>query len=101
MNSQAALRQRSGANDTDALRRKKRQGSETRNMVGRLQVRYDTDKLQELEAVAGRHLPTLIRQYGDLLTELLPVAEQHGLDPVELIRQTATSLLSTTERLSA
>lgn len=101
MNSHTALRHRSAADDAEAMRRKKRQGSETRNMVGRLQVRYDTDKLQELEAVAGRHLPTLIRQYGDLLTELLPVAEQHGLDPVELIRQTATSLLDSAERLSA
>lgn len=101
MNSQPALRHRSGTDDADTLRRKKRQGSETRNMVGRLQVRYDTDKLQELEAVAGRHLPTLIREYGDLLTELLPVAREHGLDPVELIRQTATSLLGATEPLSA
>lgn len=101
MSSQPALRHHSGAHDAEALRRKKRQGSETRKKVDRLQVRYDTDKLEALEAVAGRKLPDLIRQYGDLLTKLLPVAEQQGLDPVELIRQTATSLLGTPELLSA
>jgi hypothetical protein len=79
--------------DTEAARRKKRQGSENRTMNGRLQVRYDPNKLQELEAVAGGKLPSLIRQYGDLLTQLLPVADERGVDPVELIRETASSLL--------
>jgi hypothetical protein len=85
----------------EALRRKKRQGSETRNMGARLQLRYDPDKLQELEAAAGSDLNNLIRQCGDLLTELLPIAEQRGLDPVDLIRRTAFQLLEGRAQLSA
>lgn len=87
--------------EVEALRRKKRQGSETRNMGARLQLRYDPDKLQELEAAAGSDLNNLIRQCGDLLTELLPIAEQRGLDPVDLIRRTAFQLLEGREQLSA
>lgn len=87
--------------DADALRRKKRQGSETRSMCGRLQVRYDPSKLQQLEAAAGSELHNLIRQCGDLLTELLPIAEQRGLDPVELIRKTASQLLEEPHFVSA
>ncbi|ACA57577.1 hypothetical protein OSH39_12740 [Mycobacterium ulcerans] len=90
-----------GSAEQEALRRKRRQGSENRNMAGRLQVRFDTTKLRELEAAAGTKLPALIRQCGDLLTELVPVAEQQGIDPVELIRRTAASLLDRTELLSA
>nr|VTP04714.1 hypothetical protein BIN_B_05667 [Mycobacterium riyadhense] len=82
-----------GVVEAEVLRRKKRQGTETRNMGGRLQVRYDRGKLRALEAVAGDKLPSLIRQYGDLLTQLLPVADERGVDPVDLIRETATSLL--------
>ena len=78
--------------DAETVRRKKRQGSENRYMCGRLQVRYDPNKLQKLEAVAGGKLPSLIRHYGDLLTELLPVADERGVDLVELMRETATSL---------
>lgn len=93
---------RTGArHEAEGLRRKKRQGSETRNMGARLQLRYDPDKLQELEAAAGSDLNNLIRQCGDLLTELLPIAEQRGLDPVDLIRRTAYQLLEGREQLSA
>jgi len=87
--------------DADTLRRKKRQGSETRSMGARLQLRYDPDKLQELEAAAGSDLNNLIRQCGDLLTELLPIAEQRGLNPVDLIRRTAYQLLEERTTLSA
>jgi hypothetical protein len=87
--------------ETDTLRRKKRQGSETRSMGARLQLRYDPDKLEELEAAAGSDLNNLIRQCGDLLTELLPIAEQRGLDPVDLIRRTAYQLLEGRTTLSA
>jgi hypothetical protein len=82
-----------GMLDAETVRRKKRQGSENRELSGRLQVRYDPSKLQALEAVAGKQLPSLIREYGDLLTQLLPVAGERGVDPVELIREAATSLL--------
>lgn len=82
--------------DDDAPRRKKRQGTETRKMSSRLQVRYDRDKLDALEAVAGKKLHSLIRDYGDLLTELLPVADERGVDPIDLIREAATSLLAAT-----
>lgn len=77
----------------EAARRKSRQGSETRDMTGVLRVRYDQDDLAALKEQAGNRLPTLIRQYGYLLTELLPVADAQGVDPVELIQQTATVLL--------
>ncbi|KEP38768.1 hypothetical protein MKSMC1_60580 [Mycobacterium kansasii] len=65
-------------------------------MCGRLQVRYHPEKLQALEAVAGDKLPSLIRQYGDLLTELLPVADKRGVDPVSLLRDAAASVLAAT-----
>ncbi len=87
--------------DAEASGRKKRQGSETRSMCRTLQIRYDPGKLEDLQAVAGRSLPTLLRLYGDFLTELLPVAQQRGLDPVELIRDAAISLLEAPELLSA
>jgi len=77
----------------DAARRKRRQGSENRDMEAQLRVRFHKDSLQTLNARAGKRLPELIRQYGDLLTELLPVADTMGVDPFELIRQTATALL--------
>ncbi|MEN4466858.1 hypothetical protein VXE65_32970 [Mycolicibacterium conceptionense] len=83
----------------EAARRKRRQGSETRDMEGVLRVRYDANDMQALKAQAGKRLPTLIRQYGDLLTELLPVADAQGIDPVELIRQTATTLLNNREAI--
>ena len=82
--------------EDEALRRKRRQGTETRKMSSRLQVRYDRDKLEALEAVAGKKLHSLIRDYGDLLTELLPVADERGVDPIELIREAATSVLAAT-----
>lgn len=82
--------------EDEALRRKKRQGTETRKMSSRLAVRYHRDKLAALEAVAGKKLHSLIRDYGDLLTELLPVADERGVDPIELIREAATSVLATT-----
>ena len=85
-----------GTRDAETARRKKRQGSETRRMSRRLRVRYNPTKLRQLEVAAGRSLPTLMRLYGDLLTELLPVTHQRGLDPVELIRNAATSLLDAT-----
>ena len=78
--------------DVEAQRRKRRQGSENRNMGGRLVVRYDQQKLQALEEVAGSQLPTLIRECGDLLTQLLPVAGERGVDPVELLRETARAV---------
>lgn len=79
--------------DNAAARRKRRQGSETRDMNAFLRVRYHEDQLETLSARAGKRLPNLIRQYADLLTELLPVADAKGVDPFELIRQTATALL--------
>ncbi|VBA61490.1 hypothetical protein [Mycobacterium attenuatum] len=82
-----------GTRDIEAGRRKKRQGSETRSMSRTLQVRYNPTKLRHLEAAAGPSLPSLIRLYGDFLTELLPVTEQQAPDPVELIREATTSLL--------
>lgn len=93
MGQAAGLMSGSATDEAAALRRKKRQGSENRNMNGRLQVRFDPQKLKALEAVAGGDLPSLIREYGDLLTELLPVADERGMNPVELIRETAASLL--------
>jgi hypothetical protein len=83
---------RIAAIDVEAQRRKRRQGSENRNMGGRLVVRYDQDKLQALEDVAGNQLPTLIRECGELLTQLLPVAGERGVDPVELLRQTVRAV---------
>jgi hypothetical protein len=83
---------RIAAIDVAAQRRKRRQGSENRNMGGRLVVRYDQDKLQALEDVAGNQLPTLIRECGELLTQLLPVAGERGVDPVELLRQTVRAV---------
>lgn len=73
-------------------RRKRRQGSENRNMGGRLVVRYDRDKLQALEEAAGNQLPTLIRECGELLTQLLPVAGERGVDPVDLLRETVRAV---------
>ncbi|MFN6549077.1 hypothetical protein ACP6C7_06295 [Mycolicibacterium septicum] len=81
----------------EAARRKRRQGSETRDMTGALRVRYDEKDLQALKDQAGKRLPTLIRQYGDLLTQLLPLADARGIDPVELIQQTAAVLLDDCE----
>lgn len=46
-----------------------------------------------MKARAGDRLPTLIRQYADLLSGLLPVADAKGVDPFELVRQTMTALL--------
>lgn len=74
-------------------RPKRRHGSENRDMNAFLRVRYHEKQLETLSARAGKRLPTLIRQYADLLTELLPVADAKGVDPFELIRQTATALL--------
>ena len=82
---------RVAAIDVETQRRKRRQGSENRNMGG-LVVRYDEDKLQALEDVAGSQLPTLIRECGELLTQLLPVARERGVDPVELLRQTVRAV---------
>jgi hypothetical protein len=79
--------------DEAEVRRKGRQGSETRDMNAFLRVRYHENQLQLLSARAGKRLPTLIRQYADFLAELLPVADAMGVDPFELIRQTAETLL--------
>lgn len=79
--------------DEAAARRKRRQGSETRKMNATLRVRYNEGALEALSACAGERLPMLIRQYGDFLTEMLPVADAIGVDPFELFRQTATALL--------
>lgn len=79
--------------DEAEARRKSRQGSETRDMNAFLRVRYHENQLQLLSARAGKRLPTLIRQYADFLAELLPVADAMGVDPFELIRQTAETLL--------
>lgn len=77
----------------DAVQRKSRQGSETRDMNAFLRVRYREDQLEILSERAGKRLPSLIRQYADLLTEILPVADAKGVDPFELVRQTMTALL--------
>ena len=79
--------------DEAEARRKSRQGSETRDMNAFLRVRYHEQQLQVLSARAGKRLPTLIRQYADLLADLLPVADARGVDPVELIRKAAETLL--------
>jgi hypothetical protein len=79
--------------DDTAARRKRRQGSETRKMNATLRVRYNEDALEVLSACGGDRLPELIRQYGDFLTEMLPVADAKGVDPLELFRQTANALL--------
>ena len=79
--------------DETAGRCKRRQGSETRKMNATLRVRYNEDALEALSACGGERLPMLIRQYGDFLTEMLPVADAIGVDPFELFRQTATALL--------
>lgn len=79
--------------DDAQARRKSRQGSETREMNAFLRVRCHETQLQTLSARAGKRLPSLIRQYADLLTELLPLADARGVDPFELIRQTAETLL--------
>jgi hypothetical protein len=34
----------------------------------------------------------LIRECGDLLTQLLPVAGERGVDPMDLLRQTARAV---------
>lgn len=73
--------------------RKSRHGSETRDMNAFLRVRYHQEQLDTLKARAGDRLPTLIRQYADLLSGLLPVADAKGVDPFELVRQTMTALL--------
>ncbi|OBB16988.1 hypothetical protein A5761_11035 [Mycolicibacterium setense] len=83
--------------DDEASRRKRRQGSDTRQMGATLKVRCHQDWLDTLSERSDGQLPTLIRQYGDLLTELLPVAKRQGVDPVELIRETATTLLNDRE----
>jgi hypothetical protein len=95
MGTEAGMADKSSAAvlDDAAARRKRRQGSETRDMNGLLRVRCHEDQLKVLSAQAGKRLPTLIRQYAELLTELLPVADANGIDPVELIRQTAATLL--------
>lgn len=79
--------------DDAQARRKSRQGSETREMNAFLRVRCHETQLKTLSARAGKRLPSLIRQYADLLTELLPLADARGVDPFELIRQTAETLL--------
>ena len=79
--------------DDAEARRKSRQGSETRDMNAFLRVRYHEQQLKVLSARAGKRLPMLIRQYADLLAELLPIADSMGVDPFELIRQTAETLL--------
>ncbi|GAB5901252.1 hypothetical protein OKHIL_70610 [Mycolicibacterium mageritense] len=79
--------------DDAAARRKRRQGSENREMNAYLRVRYHEDNLKRVSDCAGTRLPTLIRQYADLLAEVLPVADAKGVDLFELIRETATALL--------
>ena len=79
--------------DEAEARRKSRQGSETRDMNALLRVRCHEQQLKVLSARAGKRLPTLIRQYADLLAELLPVADAMGVDPIDLIRKTAETLL--------
>ncbi|MFL0286814.1 hypothetical protein ACJH6J_20260 [Mycobacterium sp. SMC-18] len=80
--------------DEASVRRKRRQGSETRKMNATLRVRYNEDALEALAARGGDRLPELIRQYGDYLTEMLPVADAMGVDPLELFRQTASALIA-------
>ncbi|KIU14238.1 MULTISPECIES: hypothetical protein [Mycolicibacterium] len=79
--------------DEASARRKRRQGSETRKLNATLQVRYNQDALEALSARGGNRLPELIRQYGDYLTEMLPVADAMGVDPLELLRKTASALI--------
>ena len=83
--------------DEAEARRKSRQGSETREMKAFLRVRYHENQLEILNARAGKRLPSLIRQYADLLIELLPLADAKGVDPADLIRQAAELLLHADE----
>lgn len=78
---------------SEAEQRKKRQGSNKREKDALLGVRYDRKKLQALQATAGGDLGTLVRQYGDLLTDLLPDAKARGLNPVDLIKEAAERIL--------
>lgn len=88
--------QASGTAELDAAekaRRKRRQGSENRDMGGTLKLRYNEQKLKELKEAAGSELPALVRQYGDLLMDLLPDVKARGLDPIDLIKATAEKIL--------
>ncbi|QSN49637.1 hypothetical protein [Mycobacteroides abscessus] len=79
--------------EDEAARRKRRQGSENREMSEVVKFRWYAAKKNELSGQAGPRIGDLMREYGDLLIELLPIADQRGVDPVELIRQTASQLL--------
>jgi len=79
--------------DAESLRRKRRQGSDNRRMRGHLSLRYDPAKLFALKAVAGTQLPNLMRDCGDLLTKLIPEAQERGIDPVVLLRQATVALM--------
>ncbi|MDO3101048.1 hypothetical protein P5V93_23300 [Mycobacteroides abscessus subsp. abscessus] len=78
---------------SEAEQRKKRQGSNKREKDGLLGVRYDRTKLKALQQTAGEDLGTLVRQYGDLLTDLLPGVKERGLNPVDLIKEAAEKIL--------
>ncbi|SHW62363.1 hypothetical protein [Mycobacteroides abscessus] len=78
---------------SEAEQRKKRQGSNKREMDAQLYVRYDRTKLRALKDTAGDDLATLVRQYGDLLTDLLPGVKERGLNPVDLIKEAAEKIL--------
>lgn len=84
--------------EDEAARRKRRQGSENREMSGVVKFRWYPEKCKELSDQAGPRIGKLMREYGDLLIELLPIAEERGVDPAELIRQTASQLLGVDER---
>lgn len=78
---------------SEAEQRKKRQGSNKREMDAQLYVRYDKTKLQALKDSAGNDLATLVRQYGDLLTDLLPDVKARGINPVDLIKEATERIL--------
>lgn len=79
---------------SEAEQRKKRQGSNKREKAALLGVRYDKKKLQALQETAGRDLGTLVRQYGDLLTDLLPDVKARGINPVDLIKEATERILA-------
>lgn len=83
--------------ELEAAKRRKRQGSENRALGGRLQVRYDESKLAQLEKTAedaGQNHHDWIRQVGDLLVALQPVAANQGMSPAELLRAAVEPILA-------
>ena len=80
--------------EAEKKRRKRRHGSETRKMAGKLAVRYDVAKLEAFKAVAGDQLGDVIRECGDVLTHLIPLARRRGIDPAILLQHIAVAVIA-------